>query len=280
VHARVWCGIACLMGRDWMAVRRILSDRTEQICCVVIGLGIVVWSFLEAADRNTFAATAVIGGVVLIAAGLLIESIAEFSISARGATFKTREPDRSRATEVAAQGPTAGMEPDSDDPLELARYLAADAALEQLLRAKIDRSALEGCELHLFLWDAQVGQLVAAFEPRFSDVSSDAWLPGRGATGTAYQERRLVVVTAPETADDSYGLSPEQQSRYQRLTAVGAAPVLNAAGWCIAVVTAATESRHSGLLMDDGQDELEATAAAAARVLVDLLGWFSDDEEP
>jgi hypothetical protein len=139
-----------------MAVRRILSDRTEQICCVVIGLGIVVWSFLEAADRNTFAATAVIGGVVLIAAGLLIESIAEFSISARGATFKTREPDRSRATEVAAQGPTAGMEPDSDDPLELARYLAADAALEQLLRAKIDRSALEGCELHLFLWDARL----------------------------------------------------------------------------------------------------------------------------
>ncbi len=51
----------------------------------------------------------------------------------------------------------------------------------------------------------------------------------------------------------------------------------NAAGRRIAVISAAATDPNSGLAAEEGIEALLGLAGAFARVLVDLLKWFSDD---
>jgi hypothetical protein len=53
-------------------------------------------------------------------------------------------------------------------------------------------------------------------------------------------------------------------------------PVFNAAGRTLAVLAASSVDPDERLTTDEGLTDLEARAAGVARILVDLLGWFSD----
>ncbi|MDQ4134437.1 MAG: hypothetical protein M3179_14835 [Actinomycetota bacterium] len=54
-------------------------------------------------------------------------------------------------------------------------------------------------------------------------------------------------------------------------------PVANASGRVLAVLSAASSDPASALRNDTGMEALVAVADAVARVLVDLLKWFTDE---
>ena len=55
--------------------------------------------------------------------------------------------------------------------------------------------------------------------------------------------------------------------------------MVNAGEAVIAVLAASTEQRGNSLATPDAEDELLSLAQAIARLLVDILKWFSDDPE-
>ena len=91
-----------------------------------------------------------------------------------------------------------------------------------------------------------------------------------------------VLVDAEDDEDalrrvrDTFGLTDEQMRRYRDVTVVASVPVTNAAGRLIGVVSGSSTSDTSALATSDGLEAQIFLAQAAARVLVDLLKWFSD----
>ena len=161
-----------------------------------------------------------------------------------------------------------------DEALDAARWVVADVAVEELLHP--DEGPLQGCEFHLYLFDAEANRLLPVFEPPVDGEPSEGWEPGRGAVGTAWQTQEAILVLGAETHDGTYGLTDAQQSRYRDLAVVAAMPVLNGSGDVIAVLAASSRDPESGLAGDEGFDELVLRAMGVARVLIDLLKWEND----
>jgi hypothetical protein len=105
----------------------------------------------------------------------------------------------------------------------------------------------------------------------------DEWEVGQGATGEAYRRGEYVLATGDSVWNERYGLTPDQQRRYRDLTAVAAMPVETASGEVMAVLSASSKEVGTPLARDDGYEEHFLKATLVARILVDLLKWFSDE---
>ena len=248
----------------------------------VVGLAVLVASLLAGflTDDVAFPTIAFCAGAVMLTISSLLPSIGRIKAGPTGIEIDTRQVDQ---VEVTAGLAASGQEPnaevdaaDVDDIVGSFRWLAASDAIGRWLRTPPD--PLEDCHLHLFLYDGDAGQLVPAFEED-PDRPAESWSPGRGAVGIAWQERELVVVEGSACFDETFGLTPEQQQRYQALAYVVAVPVLNAGGDAIAVLSASTQDLGSPLGAEEGQLALVALAEYIARVLVDVLKWFTDSTE-
>lgn len=99
---------------------------------------------------------------------------------------------------------------------------------------------------------------------------------GRGAVGEAWASGEYVLARGPEVSDDTYGLTPEQQRRYRELAIVAAMPVTNARHAVVAVLAGSSSELDSPLGTAEGFDAQLLVAQEVARVLVDLLKWFTD----
>ncbi len=155
-----------------------------------------------------------------------------------------------------------------------ARHLVASAAVDTLLHP--NEGPLADCQFRLFRYIEDQGRLLPVLEPERNPQRSEGWAPGQGATGLAWIRADYVRVEGAACSDETYGLTATQRERYKDLAVVAAAPVLNAAGDVIAVLSASTESPESGLVTEEGQEAHLALAAAMARVVVDLLRWADD----
>lgn len=112
---------------------------------------------------------------------------------------------------------------------------------------------------------------------RGDEDTTEEWVIGRGATGTAYARGDVVIVEGAAVWDTTYGLTEEQSVKFRHFTAVVSVPVMNESGDVIGVITAsATDPNQGGLLTEDGYYDLVSRSMLVARVLVDLLGWFPD----
>ena len=248
----------------------------------VVGLGVVVAALVGGflVDDVAFPTIAFCAGAAMLTIACLLPSIQRIKAGPTGIEIDTRQVDQ---VEVTAGLAASGEEPhaevdaaDVDDIVGSFRWLAASDAIGRWLRSPPD--ALGDCYLHLFLYDAETQKLVAAFEED-PEQPTEAWAPGKGAVGIAWQERELVLVEGSACFDETFGLAPEQQRRYQALAYVVAVPVLNAGGDAIGVLSASTEDIGSQLGADEGQLALVALAEYIARVLVDVLKWFTDSTE-
>jgi hypothetical protein len=94
--------------------------------------------------------------------------------------------------------------------------------------------------------------------------------------GEAWESGEYVLVRGEEVSDDTYGLTPAQQHRARNLALVAAMPVTNAGDEVIAVLSASSVDPDSPLGTPEGFDAQLLVAQKVARVLVDLLQWFSD----
>ena len=113
------------------------------------------------------------------------------------------------------------------------------------------------------------------YEP--ADDQSEGWEPGRGATGTAWSRRAYVYVEGAAVSDATHGLTPGQQERYRPLKAVAAAPIFNASGRVVGVLTASSTSDNHGLDSPEGQEDHTLAALLVSRLLIELFQWFDDD---
>ena len=217
----------------------------------------------------------------MVTVGGLLPWVKRVSTGPHGFVVETRS-HAEITTGLSEEGPATFVREGGDDVavfntegelVDATRWLVAEAAVRTLLRP--EDGPLAGCDLHLYLYDADERRLLPVFEPDEGEPS-EGWEPGKGATGVAYERGEFVVVTGTHTHDQTYGLSPEQQERYRTLAAVAAMPVLNASDEVIAVLSASTTDPNHRLDTPDGFDELLATAAAVSRVLIDLLGWGQD----
>ena len=133
---------------------------------------------------------------------------------------------------------------------------------------------MAGASFHLYLFDEQRELLLPAFEGHPSP--GQGWKIGAGAVGEAWATGDYVLVRGPEVSDETYGLSPAQQHRARNLAVVAAMPVINGNNEVIAVLAGSSTDPDSALATSGGFDAHLLTAQEVARVLVDLLQWFSD----
>ena len=185
-----------------------------------------------------------------------------------GAEVLVPEMEPGVSGEPAQAEPEAGNEED-----DLTRWLLADTLLQELfLRPNPD---LQDCRFQLYLFDPDLELLLPILEPGHPG-RSPGFEPGQGAVGEAWSSGDYVVATGLAVRDDTFGLSQEQQERYQDVSVAAALPITNGAGRTIGVVSGSSKHDNSTLDTDDGFAALVFLAEAAARVLIDLLKWFSD----
>ncbi len=135
---------------------------------------------------------------------------------------------------------------------------------------------LVGCSFQLYLFDGDDDVLRPALQPGHPGPSP-VFRMGEGVAGTAWATGAFAIAEGVEASDETFALSTEKQARYSDLAVVAAMPVTNAAGHVLAVLSAGSSDPDSGLRTDAGMEAFVALADAVARVLVDLLKWFSDD---
>lgn len=224
-----------------------------------------------------------LGGLFATVVALLIPWFRTFEFELPGGgnfRAETRSEDEVAASAVAAEEPSpereaAAVVVDEEERQRAdARHLVASAAVDALLHPS--EGPLVDCQFRLFRYIEDRGRLLPVLEPERNPQRSEGWAPGQGATGLAWVRADYVRVEGAACSDETYGLTAAQRERYKNLAVVAAAPVLNAAGEIIAVLSASTENADSALATQEGQEAHLALAAAMARVVVDLLRWADD----
>ncbi len=202
----------------------------------------------------------------------------EAEVTPRGARVKLG-PIQEESLVIAEEDTVGETQIDEADELIVgARSALAGEALGAILRPIVHDEGTTN--FRLYLYDADTDRLapviISATLPEHG--SRETWIVGKGATGTAYQDGRFVFVTGDAIRDSTYGVTPEQAETFEDLTAVAAIPVLNASEAPLGVLTATSNAPDGGELSDEESAyyEVQARALLAARALVDLLGWFSD----
>jgi hypothetical protein len=247
---------------------------------LLAGLALVAFA-VQLAERYSGKGTEV---VAFLVAGLYLVTIGAYHVSradvslVKGSLGMSTSPETANYAQDAASGePTTATPASPVQPKQVedaARYYIADRVLPVLLDP--NDGPLAGSKLNLYIYDEESERLTSVLEA--DDKGYDEWAPGHGAVGTAWRDRSYIIATGKAVSDETFGLTTEQQERYAALKAVAAAPVLNAARVRIAVVSAATADLKAAeeLASEDGQAALVALASGIARILVDLLNWYTD----
>gem|GEM_PF-2095557 len=220
-------------------------------------------------------------GALLMVLGYLAPSIKRFVVSKSGVLVETH--DRSDENERREEAVSTSAELESGQPTVTpseavwkARFYAASLAMEAIL----EPAFFDGAVLHVYLMDEDAGGLVPAFEASPRVVAQRPWRPGVGVVGKAFLLGEFIVAIGAEASDGTHGLDDEQQAEHESLAAVAATPILNAEGSVLGVLAASEREKDPEeclLATEVGRLRVEAAAEACARVLVDLLGIFSDD---
>jgi hypothetical protein len=173
---------------------------------------------------------------------------------------------------LAESEAAAPVEVQVDQVVAATRVVLASDTLGRLLAP--EGGPLAGAWFHLYLFDEQRELLLPAFEGHASP--SQGWKPGAGAVGEAWVSGEYVLVRGDEVSDDTYGLTPAQRHRARNLAVVAAMPVTNASDEIVAVLSASSTDPDSALGTAEGFDAHLLAAQQVARVLIDLLQWFTD----
>lgn len=158
------------------------------------------------------------------------------------------------------------------------REVQREAAGRRLIRALLGgrpTTMPDSYEFRLFLPNEE-GTLMPSFESSEGIEPSEGWAPGRGATGTAWERNSYVVVAGENVSDATYGLTPEQQQRYRSLQVVASAPVQNARGRAIGVLSVSSINDDGRLRSPEGLAEHVELAQVVARILIDIVQLDSD----
>lgn len=233
-----------------------------------------------------------LGGVALIVVAVLGANLKIFKFGKDGVHVEQFQTEEGSVTAELAEpegesGYQAKIASDDEGPVRPSpvdtdviaglNYAAGQIALEAIFaRATAPDGELSGCEIHLFLHDPETDELFSAIGTSRTDAT---WKPGHGATGTAFVRKQFVLAIGDLASDGTYGLSPAQQEQYKHLRAVASAPVFNAGGDIIGVVTALSDASDSPLEQEAAELHMVGVSLLTSRILVELLQWFDDDRQ-
>lgn len=254
-----------------------LEHKLGRVFCATAGVALIVLAVAQPANREPFCSIAVTLGAGLVALGCLADRVLKFRAGSGAISLELEMQQETRvstariASEVAVEGQGALDEGDLE---ETTSYALADFAIRTLLNG--EEGTLAGCDFHLYTYDRFSRRLLPVFETEDSVEPSEGWPTDRGVVGRVYTEQTTVIARGAECSDGTFGLSEEQQERYADLEQVVATPVFDGQRRVIAVLAGSTARPDAALATDDGATELEGLAAFVARVLVDVLKWFSD----
>jgi hypothetical protein len=128
----------------------------------------------------------------------------------------------------------------------------------------------------LYFYDIDADKLVPIWPERPQEDAVKSFEPGKGATGTAWREGKLVLVTGDAVSDATYGLTPDQQQMFGDYKAVAAAPVFWRENWTVGVLTAISTVDDGHFESPEAQESLRDLAA----VIGPLLAVWVDDIAP
>jgi hypothetical protein len=94
--------------------------------------------------------------------------------------------------------------------------------------------------------------------------------PPQAITGAAWASDDYVFAKGAAVSDATYGLTREQQERYERLTGVSAAPIRDAHGRPVGVLTVCTEASEPRVSEKDFVERQVALAASVAPLIIEL----------
>lgn len=164
----------------------------------------------------------------------------------------------------------------SDEQMDTTRQLVAEKAAQALF----DDAAsdyFEGCQFRFFMYSDRQKKLTAVLRPEPPQGPQRGWRPGEGVTGVAYQNGVYQLAQGDKTHDGTFALDEERQEQYSHLTEVAAMPVVNANDRLIGVLSVSHSQDRVILGTDEGYRKHAALASAMSRIVVDLLGWRTDD---
>ncbi len=189
-----------------------------------------------------------------------------------GLEFELEEARLVTTAIAATPEPVSEVGPHQED--DATRWLLADVLFKELfLTQRWD--GLDDCRFQLYLYDPELAMLLPLLEPGHPGPPVGL-APNQGTVGVAWTSGEYVVAVGSAVADDTFRLTAEQKARYADLAVATSVPVSNAAGRTIGVVSGSSRSQTSSLATANGLEVQIFLAEAAARVLVDLLKWFSD----
>jgi hypothetical protein len=237
---------------------------------VLLGAALLGASLFQGGGNPAYAFGLLIFGTSLVVLGVVLPRLRNAEVGPTSGFKLTLAEEREVSTGLAESEGVATVH--ADQVVAATRVLLASETLARLLTP--ERGPLAGASFHLYLFDEKRDLLLPAFEGRPSP--SRGWKVGTGAVGEAWATGEYVLVRGDEVSDDTYGLTPAQQRRARDLAVVAAMPVTNARDEVIAVVAGSSVDEQSPLAGADGFDAQLLMAQEVARVLVDLLQWFSD----
>lgn len=237
---------------------------------VLLGGTLLVASLFQGGGNGAYGVGLLIFGSGLVTVGVVLPRLRNAEVGPATGFKLTLDEQREVSTGMAESSGPPHVE--VDQVVAATRVVLASETLGRLLAP--DAGPLVGAWFHLYLFDEQRELLLPAFEGRASP--SQGWKPGAGAVGEAWLTGEYVLVRGEEVSDDTYGLTPAQQHRARNLAVVAAMPVTNAREQVIAVLSGSSTDPASTLATLDGFDAHLLAAQEVARVLVDLLQWFSD----
>lgn len=261
-----------------LAIARSAGAHMGSLVLVAVGIAMLVAALYQRKGRDEFAIVLAVLGAGLVFYGCSLPRVRDVELTP-GKVKASLHDVRETTTRYATEDPEAIRADVAQMPepqfVSVARGALGSLILEDLLGEP--EGPLADCLLHLYLYDDDTGRL-RAVEFAGSEEEAEAWEVGTGATGTAWAEQTYVLATGDAVWDATHGLTPEQQARFRHLAAVAAMPVINARGDTLAVLTCSTTNPKSGLTTDEGFDSHLLLAMLVARVLVDVLKWFPDEE--
>ena len=247
-----------------------MASRAGSVVLVLLGVGLLVASLFQAEGNGVYAAGLLVFGSGLAVLGVVLPRLLNAEVGPAAGFKLTLAEELVVSTGLAESEAVDSVE--TNQVVAATRLILASETLGRLLSP--DRGPLAGVSFHLYLFDEQRDLLLPAFEGRPSP--SRGWKIGTGAVGEAFASGEYVLARGPEVSDDTYGLTPVQQRRARDLAVVAAMPVTNARDEVIAVLAGSSVDPESPLATDEGFDAHLLVAQEVARVLVDLLQWFSD----
>lgn len=152
------------------------------------------------------------------------------------------------------------------------RLRATDDVLSALLRPGTKDIPNE-YDFTVFVFDPESHDLRAAFPdpgPGPNDVR--VFRVGAGATGLAFEERKLILVTGDAVSDDSYRLTPAQRQYFAHYRVVVATPIWVEGLRPIGVLSAMAKENDGHFERDSSRAALRELAEVIGVVLTNVYG--------